>query len=195
MPRRRPLLVLLIAMTTVVAACSDDKTSTAGGGDPADIELTAAEQELADAFAASFADEVDGFGVTAEEGDCLAAVLMDELGADPFDEAGVTPEDLDGADTPGALLGEGAVSEDQADAIYTRWEDCVDLNAAFADGFEREYETDAATRECFQSGLEEGDLLREYVIISFTSSEELDPSQPPLSDLISLISTCTTGGT
>lgn len=195
MPRRRSLLVLLVASVVLAPACSDDSSTADGGdGDDGAVELTAAEQELADAFAGEFADEEDGLGVTADEGACMARVLMAELGAAPFEEAGVTAADLGGDETPGQLLGEGAVNQAQADAIYTGWEGCADLVTAFADSFQAGYEADDATRACFQSGLEEDDLLREYVIASFTKDEELSAEEPPLSAVISLIATCTSSG-
>ncbi len=197
MSRRRRLATVLVAPVVALAACrAGSSASSSGDTDPtgAPGELTGAERELADAFAGEFADEEDGLGVTTEEGACMARVLMAELGADPFEEAGVTAEDLGGGETPGQLLGEGAISGAQADAIYTGWEACADLVSAFADSFQAGYEADDATRVCFQTGLEEDDLLRAYLIASFTRDEELDPSQPPVSDVISLIATCTTGG-
>jgi hypothetical protein len=201
MRRNRTLLVLalLALLALVAAACSsgDDDDAGDGGSPTEDRELTDEEQAFADAFAADFSDADDGLGVSAEDGDCLATVLMAELGTEPFDDADVTPEDLGGDESPGQLLGDGAITEEQADAIYTGWEDCVDLNAAFAESFQKEYEADDATGECFRTGLAEGDLMRAYMIASFTSGEELDSTQPPLKDIVALIGTCTatdTGG-
>jgi hypothetical protein len=199
MRRNRTFLVLLALLALVAAACSsgDDPEAGDGGSATEDRELTDEEQAFADAFAADFSDVDDGLGVSAEDGDCLATVLMAELGTEPFDDADVTPEDLGGDEAPGQLLGEGAITEEQADAIYTGWEDCVDLNAAFAKSFQTEYEADDATGECFRAGLAESDLMRAYMVASFTSGEELASTQPPLKDLVALIGTCTaddTGG-
>jgi len=201
MRRNRALLVLLALTALVAAACSsgdDDADAGEGGSTTTEkVELTDEEQAFADAFAVDFSNADDGLGVTAEDGDCLATVLMAELGTEPFDDADITPEDLGGDESPGQLLGEGAITEEQADAIYTGWEDCVDLNAAFAESFQKEYEADDATGECFRTGLAEGDLMRAYMIASFTSGEELDSTQPPLKDIVALIGTCTatdTGG-
>lgn len=182
--RRTTPAALLLALALVGAGC---------GGD--DAELTSEEQAYADAFAADFADEDDGLGVSASEGDCLATVVMAELGVEPFDDAKVEPEDLSGDETPGQLLGEGAVTDAQAEAIYADWESCVDLTATFADGFQTEYETDDDTRECFRAGLAEEDLMRDYMVASFTRGEELTPSESPLKELVALIADCTASDT
>jgi len=187
--RRWTLLVSLVVFALVGAACGGGD-----GGDPATAELTKEEQAFADAFAKGFTDETDGFGVSDTQGECLARVIMAELGTGPFEEAEVTPEDLEGEETPGQLLGDGAVSDEQADAIYTGWEDCADLDAVFADGFQREYDADEATRSCFEAGLAEHDLMRAYMVASFTSGEELDPAEPPLADMVEVITTCTGEG-
>lgn len=184
--RRSTSLALLTLLAVVGAACGGGD-----GGDPAKAALTEEEQAFADAFAAGFTDETDGFGVTEAQGECLATVIMAELGTEPFEEADVTPEDLEGEESPGQLLGDGAVTEDQADAIYTGWEDCADLNAVFADGFQREYDADEATRECFETTLAEDDLMRAYMVASFTSGDELDPAESPLKEMIEAITTCT----
>jgi hypothetical protein len=196
--RRTTRAVLLLALALLGAACGgdDDPTADSGGGDARpDTELTTEEQAYADAFAEDFVDDEDGLGVSAQDAQCLATVLMAELGTEPFDEAQVTPEDVAGDETPGQLLGEGAVTAAEAGAIYTGWEECVDLNTAFADSFQAEYQTDDATRECFRAGMADDDLLRDYMVASFTSGEELVPSEPPLKELVSLIARCTASDT
>lgn len=198
MRRNRTFLVLLALTALLAAACSSgdgDAGAGAGGSTTTKVELTDEEQAFADAFAADFSNADDGLGVTADDGDCLATVLMAELGTEPFDKADVTPADLGGTETPGQLLGDGAITEEQANAIYTGWEDCVDLNAAFAESFQKEYEADEATGECFRTGLTDGDLMRAYMVASFTSGEELDSTKPPLKDIVALIGTCTAGDT
>lgn len=195
--RRTPRLALVLTLFALVgAACGGDDGSeeTKGSSDGAGVELTEDEQAYADVFAEDFADEDDGFGVSADDADCMAAAVMGELGTDPFEDADVQAEDLSGDDTPGQLLGEGAVSMEQAEAIYAGWTDCVDLDAVFADSFRKEYEGDAATAECFRSGLEEDDLMQAYVVASFTSGDELDPSEPPLKSIVALVATCTANG-
>lgn len=192
------LLALLALLAVLATACSggdDDDAADGGSTTTTEATLSDEEQAFADAFAADFSDADDGLGVTAEEGDCLATVLMAELGTERFDDAGVAPEDLGGDESPGQLLGEGAITEDQANAIYTGWEDCVDLDVAFAESFQKEYDADDATGECFRTGLADGDLMRKYMVASFTSGEELDSTQPPLKDIVALIGTCTAGDT
>jgi hypothetical protein len=182
--RRTPwprLLVALGALLGLVAACSGDDG------------LSAEEQAYADAIAADLIDEDGGMGVTEEEADCMSAAIMGELGVEPFEAAEVEPEDLgdDDDETPGQLLGDGAVSEEQAGAIYAEWEGCADLPAAFAASAATQFDADDEAVECLEEGLREGDALESYVIESFTSAEEPDPTSPGLGELITLITECT----
>lgn len=182
---RRTTAIALFALFAVAgAAC---------GGD-GEAGLSKEEQAYADAFAEDLADSTDGLGVSPKQGDCMGAAIMEELGTEPFEEAEVTPKDLAGSDTPGQLLGEGTVSTEQAEAIYDAWGDCADLTAVFADSIAAEYEGDAAARTCLSEGLAEDDLMREFMVESFTSGEEPDPATSPLKDLVTLITRCTASG-
>ena len=182
-PTSRPVLAAALAALALVAACS-------GGGDGG---LSDEEQSYADAFAADFASDDDGIGVTEEEAECMSAAILEEVGVGPFDDAEVSPEDLAGDDTPGELLGDGAISEEQAADIYAAWGDCADIPAAFAAGAEEQFDADAEAVECLEDGLREGDALEQYMVESFTSGEEPDPGSPGLSAIITLITECTAG--
>ena len=121
-PRALTVVVLAILVPTLaVAAC--------GGGDDG---LSAEEQRYADAFARDLADGDDGLAVDDEEGQCVGDAIMRELGTGPFKEAKVEPADLAGDESPGELLGKGAVSDDQAKVIAEEWNECVDLPDVFA---------------------------------------------------------------
>lgn len=179
-------VALLTLLAVVVAACG-------GGGSSkgADAELDKEEQAYADAFADDLADSTDGLGVSAEQGDCMGTVIMAELGTAPFEEADISPEDLAGEETPGQLLGDGAVSDEQAGSIYDAWADCGDMTALFAKSIASEYEGDADVTECLEDGLREDDLMRSFMVDSFTNGEEPDPGTAPLKDLIALVTRCT----
>src|SRR5687768_9949354 len=115
-------------MAVVAAGCADeaepDGVADEGG-------LSTEEQEYADAFAATLEDDAGGFGVTSEQASCMAEALVAEVGAEPFVEADVRPDDIEpgpGSSSPGALLGDDVVSREQADAVLDVWaDDCVDL--------------------------------------------------------------------
>ena len=177
----RPVLATALgAVLLIVAACSSDE-----GG------LSDEEQAYADAFAADFADEDDGIGVDEEEAGCMSAAIMEEVGVEPFEEAEVTPEDLSGDETPGQLLGDGAITEEQALDIYAAWGDCADIPAAFAAGAQEQFDADGEAVACLEDGLRDGDALEQYMVESFTDGEEPDPSSPGLGALITLITECT----
>ena len=177
----RPLALVTLAVV-ILAAC---------GSDASGKELSSEEQAYADAFAKDLADEDDGIGVSGDEADCMATAIMAELGVGPFEKADVDPEDLAGDDTPGQLLGEGAITKAEATAIFEAWNDCADIAAAFAAGAKDQFDADADSVGCLEAGLRKGNTLRDYMVASFTSGDEPDPSKPPLADLISLVVDCT----
>lgn len=186
--RARRLTASLLALTLLgAAACGDD------GGDD---ELTTEEQAYADAWARSLTDEEDGFSVSDEDADCMAAALMAEVGAGPFEEAGVEPADIgDGEqgegddDSPGELLGAGVITEAQADAILDVWEGCTDLGATLAAAAVGEFDLDEEAEACVADGLREDDLAREGLKPSFTSDDDEPPSEV-LTAMVELIDEC-----
>ena len=177
---RRTLAPLLIAVL-VLGACSDD------GGE----SLTAAEQGYADAFAKDLADEDDGFGVSPSQGECIGDAIMRVLGAEVFDEAGVEPEDLGGSESPGVLLGEGTVTDEEAADIVRAWNGCVDLVHEFAVRSGDRFDLDEDGLECYEEALEDNDILDEYLEVLF---QEADPKAgySVLQRILGLVQGCTT---
>jgi hypothetical protein len=170
----------LLALGAGAAACSSDS----GDG------LSAREQEFADAFAEDLADDDDGLGVAEDEGICMADAIMVELGAEPFDDAGVEPEDLQDSDeSPGELLGSGVVSDDQADAIGERWADCADVEAVLAASLGADLDLADDAIDCLAEGMREGDVGEEFVRISFTVDDP-EVSDDVVRDLVALADEC-----
>jgi hypothetical protein len=186
--RRHLLPVVLLAL--VAASCGSDDGGSASGD-----KLTSEEQAFADAIAADLSDASDGLGVTATEADCMGSAVMAETGVKPFDEAGVTPHELGGSDkTPGQLLGDGAISEKQADAIYVGWDGCADLAKSLASTVVQDFDATPDEVACIEDGLREGTSLHDYITESFVSGDEPDPaSSPGLSALIAVLTDCTGG--
>lgn len=190
--RRYLAVVCIAALVLVVAACGDDDDG--GGGGDAAADLSSEEQAYADAWAATLSDsDEDGFTFDDDEAQCMGNAIMAEIGTGPFDEAGIEPGDIDsdGAedDSPGEILGAGAISDDEADAILETWDDCTDLNAAFVDLVAAEADIDDDARECIIDGVEESGIVAE----GFKASLTTDDSEPPeevITELVSLMGTC-----
>jgi hypothetical protein len=178
--RRTTAAVVILTLLGSLAACSDDDG------------LSDEEQEYADVFAEDMTDEEDGFGVTDEESTCMADSVMAELGVEPFEEADVQPADLRGDETPGQLLGEGAVTDEQADAIADEWGDCADLPARLAESLAAESDLDDDATQCIEDGMAEGDVVHDFVTVSFTSAEEPTPEDPAFAAILDLLTECTT---
>ncbi len=175
----------------LLTACADEggdgDEGDAGGGD-----LTTEEQAYADAFAATLVDDESGFDVEPDESACMGEAVMAELGVEPFEDAGVTPEDIQPGDdaSPGAVLGDGAVSQDQAAAITAAWgDDCVDLVAMLVRSAGRETELDPDGEECLTDGLGQDDLAARLLAGAFTTAEG-QPDDATVEDFLALLTAC-----
>jgi len=183
--RSRPTRFLLMVVTIpalALSACSDESG------------LSEEEQEYADAFAASIEDDEDGLSAEPDDAQCMGDAVMEELGVEPFEEADVAPDDIGGEDagSPGEVLGDDVVTDEQADSILDRWEDCVgDLSefmATSASG-EEEFDLDADGEACLAEGLDEDGLARDILRASFTSAEEV-PDQDAFTAFFAVINDC-----
>jgi hypothetical protein len=184
--RMHRALAALAVPVFLVAACS--------GGDDGGGSLSSAEQKYADAMAKDLVSTDDGFGVDAPSADCMATAVLDTIGVQPFEDAGVEPKDLATDKAPGELLGDGAVSKADAKAIAAAWRDCTDLPEAFAASAKDEFNLDAAGVTCLEKGLAKSKVLDDFIEVSFTSAESDDASQV-LQGLVSLVDECTGGTT
>lgn len=163
--RRGRLVSFLVVPLLLATAC--------GGGDDEE-PLTKEEQRYANAFARDLSDGDDGLSVTVEEAACIGDAILHVLGVRPFHEAGIEPADLEGDETPGQLLGEGTVSDDQADEIAGRWLDCVDLVEDLVAQAKGSVELDDEGQACFEDALRDGTLPHDYLVVSFTSDDPAD---------------------
>jgi hypothetical protein len=183
--RSRLLIPLVLASVLVLGACGSD-----GGEEGLDED----EQAYADAWSATLADgDEDDIQLTDGEADCMGDAVMAELGVEPFEEAGVEADEInqdgDDDDSPGEVLGDGVVSEDQANAVLDVWEGCADLPDAFAGSVATEFDLDDEGRACVTEGLEEQDLVRKGFLTSFTTDDDT-PSDDVVEALIDLVGEC-----
>src|ERR671913_945666 len=116
--RSRLLSPVILCSVLALGACGSD-----GGEEGLDED----EQAYADAWSATLADgDEDDIQLTEGEADCMGDAVMAELGVEPFEEAGVEADEInqdgDDDDSPGEVLGDGVVSEDQANAVLDVWE-------------------------------------------------------------------------
>ena len=181
----RRTLALLVPMTVVSALL----LGACGGDD--EEPLSAAEQSYADAFAKDLADEDDGFGVSPSQGDCIGASIMRILGAEVFDKAGIEPADLGGSESPGELLGEGTVTDEQATAITKAWKDCVDLVHEFALRSGDRFDLDEEGLSCYEDALDESGILDEYLEVLFQQATA-EAGYTVLQRILGLVQGCTT---
>jgi hypothetical protein len=182
---RLRLLVLPLALVAVGSSCSDEGD---GGG------LSSEAQELADAWAVGLEDDEDGFSASPEEAQCMGDAIMAELGMAPFDQAGVTADDIrsddEEANSPGELLGAGTISEAQSRAILTAWEDdCVDLATLLGESASGDLDLDPDGQACFVDGLGDSGLAEDLLVPSFTSDED-NPDPATATAMLELIDTC-----
>ena len=188
MVRTRAAL-LLLGIVALLGACGDDES---GGGEDTEVGggLSEAEQEYADAFAATLADEEDGLGAPADDAQCMGDAVMAELGTDVFEDAGVKPDDIDAdGDPPGALLGDGTIPREQALAIVDAWEDCADLVELLIASGGSELELDPEGTACLREGLAEDDLAKRALIGPLVS-EDGSPDEETMSDFLQLLEEC-----
>lgn len=174
-----------------VAACGEDDADGDGGG----RSLSAEEQAYAEAWAENLSEDDDGLSLTAEEASCMGEAIMAELGTERFAEAGVEPDDITAADddnSPGELLGAGAISEAEANAIIDTWEGCVDLAALFAASAVEEFDLDDDGEACVADALGEGDLVRQGFVVSFVTDDD-DPPAELVTALIDVLEECSSG--
>ena len=119
----------------------------------------------------------------------MATALMAEIGTEPFDDAGVAPDDIDPEDTVGELLGTGVITTEQADTIIDGWSECVDVAAVMSESATEEFDLGEDGASCIADGLEEDDLLRDLLRPVFTEGSD-DPDEATLTALLELVETC-----
>lgn len=185
MLRRLALTLLaLAAPAALLVACGDDDDG--GRSD--------AEQELVDAWVVNLtsSDEEGELAVSEDDAECMAAALVDGLGADVFDEHDVTADDIEEGTSPGELFGDDVVSERDARAVLDEWEDCTDLDRLLAESTGGSLGLDDDGVACMAEALDDEDLAVQVLLASFTSASG-EPPQDVLSRFTVLADECSVG--
>jgi len=173
---RRFSAVLAVA-ALALAACGSDSDS--GGGS---VELSGADQELADALSADIVADDDGLA-DAFDPDCLAAGTVSVLGgADRIaSEYGVT---VDNPSTDGVDL-----SADDAAKVAASYADCGDLKQAFAVGFTSDGDMTTEQAECVLEDIS-SDEIQDMLEETFQGNDEGPASDALFEKMFEKFATC-----
>lgn len=120
---------VLVVAGVLVAACGDSKS---GGGA---ASVSERERPYVDAIAASIRSD-ETFPGGGDNADCLAAGIVDILGVENLEKAGLSPDEL----TAGDSLNLEAIGEKRVDELVTFIldGDCVDMAAVIAESISSE---------------------------------------------------------
>jgi hypothetical protein len=157
MTRLRFVVACLATAALVLAGCGgdddDDASPTSTGSD------AVGEDEYLDALTDSFTGS-ESFAASEAEARCAAERVVDEIGADRMQEAGLTVERLESEEEDeGATDLTEAESEIVADALF----ECLDVAAAFAEGFAPEAGASEAEVACVSERAADLASLRTFV--------------------------------
>lgn len=131
MTSRRALLAPALLVALVLGACSDDEVDA---------------QPYVDAAAAQLAAPSDEGSIALDEDEarCIAEAVVDVVGAERLDEAGITPEEFGSAGTFDALDREVDLPDDATERIGAAIDGCTNIAAIFAEVFSANLGIDAS---------------------------------------------------
>jgi hypothetical protein len=163
---RRLLVTAGVVALAVAAGC--------GGGSSGGEEAYAA--AIADSMRASMADELP---VSEGDAQCVGEGVVNVVGVEPFEEAGLTPEDI--RQDPERDLDELITdpTPEQAEGLVDVIFECVDMGALFAAGFqasaaEDDVQVPQEKVECIGENFERNDRLRDLFARSIFEGSDPD---------------------
>lgn len=146
----RRALLFLVAVSLVAVACGDS------GGD--DGELSAAEQNLADAIKSEILADADPDSPLGEpEAECVSEAAVRELGVDGLLQLGFTAE----GESPENILDNA--DADQRQLIIDLTLECVDFAGLLVEEIAADGGISEESARCIGDGLTDGDLLAPLV--------------------------------
>jgi hypothetical protein len=179
----RMTLGLLAVSGLMISGCSDDDD------DGASEEVSAEAAPYVEAMKENLTSSSDDtFQLTDDQVDCLAPRMVNVVGVDRFEEAGVTPESIR-ADDNSMDLSDLGLSESDGGKIYDSFGACdVDLRSVFMDGFASEGMPEEA-QSCVEDALTD-DRLRTFVVSLLVNGEDAMETDPDLGDLMGALMEC-----
>jgi hypothetical protein len=177
--RKTALIALVVPLSLFAAACGDSKGS----------DLTAEEQAFADSISIGLTKGEAGIDAPADDVDCMAEAVVTEIGLDVFTDADLEPEDFETDASPGELLGEGTVSDEDAVSVIDEWQDCTDLPMALAAS---SFTDNPDGAECFADALDD-ELLDVVLVPAFTTEEGAPTDEDERQEVIDLVTECAEG--
>jgi hypothetical protein len=156
-PRRvARLLPVLVAIVTAAAACSDDGE---GGG------RSDEEQEYIDAAMATF-DPEEAAPMTEDDAECIVTSMVDEIGVDDLEEAGITPESFgEDEEFPSGL------SEEQAGEAVDAIDGCIDLRDLFLEAMAEDESVPEEAQECLAEQFDD-EVVRRIMVLTLSEGED-----------------------
>jgi hypothetical protein len=177
---RVTVTVTALALGVLGVACGDD-----GGGGSGGESSSNEGQEYVDALVASNVAE----GAPAEDMECYARSLVDAVGVDVLQGAGVTPEDMRDTD---ASLSDFGITFDagQVDAFWGDLNQCMDVRTFFLGSLGADGDLSAETVDCLDDTMED-DLIKRFMVGAIAEGEGAFQEDDQLtSDLASVFSEC-----
>lgn len=175
----RPLTVAAAAtLPFLLVACGDDGDGGAAGDNPY-VEA------IADAMRAD-----EDFPLESDDADCLASEIVDAVGVDTFEDAGIEPDDITDPDFEFEDAGL-ELDEDTAEAMVDAFGNCdisfVDL---MVDQMAAEGDVDDDLRDCIADNLDE-DLFGDLMVQGLLGNEEsVENSEEFVSAIFGLLAAC-----
>ncbi|GMQ86778.1 MAG: hypothetical protein BMS9Abin07_2374 [Acidimicrobiia bacterium] len=169
----KPLLVG-VAFSLVVASC-------ASGGDTADTDAMA--DAIADGvWEQSQADIAAGeelFEFDRSDADCIGAAVVDALGFDTLQEAGLTAEALS---EEGSIpdLGDMGLDAAQGAEVFDAMDGCIDFANTMAEVGAADMDISVASAECLFDGFLAEESFRDMMVAGMMGEE--DTAVDPLAD-------------
>ncbi|MEY4361583.1 MAG: hypothetical protein RL391_889 [Actinomycetota bacterium] len=167
----------------VLAACGGGGDGGSGGG------TSSAEEPYVEALMASF-EQDETLPLEESQVRCLAEGVVDVIGVDGFEKAGVSPADIEGGATLDSI--ETFTDEQASKFLDLLFEgECFDFNKVLADAF-MEQGGGAMTEEqanCMADQFTKDDGFKDLFAAGLTGNEEVDPTAA-MSNIFDVLSNC-----